>query len=115
MRVNKKSFTEAAKESGGVQAVIAKRLGVQRSTITMFLKKHPEMKEVLEREREEIIDVAEKELFTAVKEAKRWAVEKILDTLGKDRGYVEKTEIENTHKGEDFKLIIHPPVEKEKK
>ena len=88
-------FKDALVGSYGVQAVIAKKCEVDRSAITLFLDRHPELRELCKAEREKIIDVSENRLFKAANNGEKWAVDKILNTIGKNRGYIEKHEIES--------------------
>lgn len=95
-KLSVKKFKDALPGSYGVQAVIAKKCGVHRQTITDFLKKHPNLKELCMAEREKIIDVSENRLFKAADNGEKWAVDKILSTIGKNRGYVETTNIDHS-------------------
>ena len=94
MKITKTKFREAVKGSGGVQVIVAQRMDTVRSTITMYIQKNPWARELLNEEREKIIDLAENKLFKAAEEDKQWAIERILKNLGKNRGYTEKQEIE---------------------
>lgn len=89
-----KKFKAALKGSYGVQSVIAKACNVERSTITIFLNKHPDMRILCEQEREKIIDIAENRLHAEANKGKKWAIKSILSSIGKGRGYVEKQEID---------------------
>lgn len=89
-----KKFKLAMKGSYGVQSIIAKKCDVERMTITNFLDRNPEMRVLLEMEREKIIDVAENRLHTEVNSGKPWAIKKVLDSVGKKRGYVETQQVE---------------------
>lgn len=106
-----KKFKNALPGSYGVQSVIAKKCGVDRSAITLFLQKHdeahPELSVMLQQEREKIIDVSENRLFAAANQGKKWAVDKILSTIGKDRGYVERQENEQIGLIPDQKMELH--------
>ncbi len=97
-RITKKLFKDAAADSGGVQSIVAQRLEVSRQSVSVYIKKHEDMKAVLELERERIIDKAESELFKAADRGEKWAIDKILRTIGKNRGYIEKQELEITEK-----------------
>ena len=105
-KLNKKIFKNALSGSYGVQAVIAKKLNLSRSTITKFLNKHPNMKILCVQEREKIIDVAENRLFKAANNGDKWAIDKIISTIGKGRGYIETQEQSIEHKGDQIKIII---------
>ena len=88
-----KKFKDALVGSHGIQAIIAKRCQVDRSTITNFLDKHPKLRKVCILERERIIVVAENRLFKSADDGQKWAVDKVLSTIGKSRGYVETQDI----------------------
>ncbi|MCP6727461.1 MAG: hypothetical protein KJI69_05630 [Patescibacteria group bacterium] len=102
-KISKKKFIEAAKGTGGVQAVVAKKMGVERATVSIYVKKNPWAEEILETEREKIIDLAERKLFLAADNDEKWAIERILRTLGKSRGYGDYQQIDH---GEGLKIII---------
>lgn len=93
-RITKTNFKEAIIKTGGNQSVIAKRLGVGRSAISMFLKKNPEMGDFLNEEKEMIVDLAENQLLQALNRGEKWAVLRVLDTLGRKRGYSKDGPIE---------------------
>jgi len=105
-KITIKTFKMALPGSYGVQSVIAKKLDLTRSAVTQFLNKRPSMRRLCEQEREKIIDVSENRLFSAANKGEKWAVDKILSTIGKGRGYIESTESQVEHKGEQIKVII---------
>ncbi len=97
MRIAQDKFKKALIGSGGNQSTIAKRLGVGRSAVTMFLNKYPKMREILEAEAERIIDVAENVIDRAITKHRDIDVSKWKLTnsrRGKDRGYGKKIEQE---------------------
>lgn len=105
MKITIKKFKKALEGSIGVYASIAQKLDVDRSTITKYLKKHPELMPLVEEERERMIDLAENKLFTKINSGEWAPIQFYLKTKGKGRGYVEKQEIE--HSGEiDKKLEV---------
>ena len=119
-KINIKNFTEAANGSGGIQAIVAAKLKVSRTAISYFIRRIPKMKELLEKEREKIIDKAESELFKAADNGEKWAIERILKTIGKDRGYTEKIEIEQKTEhtiksARDIYNEVHPKRSSSKK
>lgn len=104
-KITRKSFLKAVKGTGGIQLAIAEKLNCERTALWKFLNKHPELRERLDQERESIVDMAEGALFSHVKNKERWATKYVLSTLGRQRGYVKKQEIEHT--GDNpVKLII---------
>jgi len=94
-RLSKTKVKEAIPGTGGIYSIIAQKCGVERSTITMFFQKEKnvKIKELAFQEREKIVDVSENKLFKAAEKGEQWAIERILKSLGKNRGYTEKQEI----------------------
>jgi len=95
-RISKKKFKEACKGSGGVGSVVAQKIGVDRTAIYHYLKKHPEMKEFLDEAGEKIIDVAENVIDKFITDGDgeycKWALTN--RKRGKARGYGSKQEVE---------------------
>ena len=80
-------------ETRGLITMAARRLGCSRSTIYNYLNEHEELRETLEEARQLQVDMAESKLFDAVDRGEPWAVNTVLKTLGRDRGYGERVEI----------------------
>lgn len=113
-KINHEKFVRALPGTGGVQSDIAAKLGVTRGRVTQFLDQFPEMRDMLNQERQKLIDVAEnvykealslqtkdtpkKTLPERVKRdnmrLKLKAAEKVVTTLGKNRGWIPKEERE---------------------
>jgi hypothetical protein len=72
----------------------AKALGCSHQTIYNYAKKHPTVQEAIDRNRGHVIDTAEVALFDAILSKEHWAVTFALKTIGKDRGYTSKHEID---------------------
>jgi hypothetical protein len=62
----------------------------------MLAHKYPKVQEAIDSFRGEFIDTAELSLKRAVMAGEGWAVCFALKTLGKERGYVEKQQIEHS-------------------
>lgn len=80
----------------GAVYVAAEKLEMRPSSLYERIKKSPELQAVRELYRGRLVDAAELKLEQAVKEGQPWAIPFVLKTLGRDRGYVEKQEVE-TH------------------
>lgn len=80
-------------ENKGLIYLAAKSLGCNQSTIHRRLQKNPKLRAVVERERGELLDTAERSLIEAVERGESWAVCFLLKTLGRGRGYSQKTEV----------------------
>jgi hypothetical protein len=83
------------RELGGNMAAVARALGVTRGAVFIFVRDHPTLKRVMLDCREARIDVAESALDRAVLNGEGWAISLTLKTIGKDRGYIERQEVEN--------------------
>lgn len=106
---------EAAKGSKGFITTIAKRLGCSRRYVYNLMDKYSTFKDAIIDERELMKDFAENQLFTQISEGNMTAIIFYLKTQAKDRGYIEKSEIE--HSGKDGgpieikEIFSHEPVE----
>ena len=74
----------------------AAKLGCHADTIYARAKECPALAAAMRHERGVVVDTAEQKLFDAITAGEPWAIQLALKTLGKDRGYVEKTEVEQT-------------------
>jgi hypothetical protein len=92
-KYNKKEIIAALVVSKGTVYIAARRLGCAANTIYRFAEKYPEVKEAMHHERGMQIDVAELQLQAAVNRGEPWAIALTLKTIGKDRGYTERTEV----------------------
>jgi hypothetical protein len=94
-----KKIAEALKQSRGMIAVAARKVGCARKTIYRRLEDSEELQEVLAEARDFTTDVAELKLFSAIEAGEGWAVKYYLSTQGKDRGYVERQQMEHSGPG----------------
>jgi hypothetical protein len=76
----------------GLVYLAAKQLGCKPDTIYARVRISPDVAGCLKSQRGEFVDVAELKLNQAVLGGEPWAVALVLKTLGKDRGYVERSE-----------------------
>lgn len=98
-KITKRRFAEAVKGSGGILQQIANKLQVNRSSVYNFIKKHPEYtKKLIFQAEEEIGDFAETALIQKIKEKDGSSIKWYLATKHKNRGYIERQEIEHTGK-----------------
>lgn len=93
-KVSVAEYHEAITQSHGILAAAARRLKVSRTAVYKATKRHPTLKTVLDDARAEVLDLAESRLFEAVNAGNLTAVIYLLSTLGKDRGYVTRQEIQ---------------------
>lgn len=95
----------ALKRHNGLIYLAAKTIGCSTSTIKMRIRDVPEVAEILKECRGQLVDVAEDRLLAAIKRDEPWAIAMALKTLGKERGYVERSE--HRHGGDDSA----PPIQ----
>lgn len=81
----------ALAETKGLVYLAARVVGCDPDTIYHRAKKSPDVAAAIRAHRGELIDRAEQKLSEAVDRGEAWAVALVLKTLGRDRGYVEKT------------------------
>jgi hypothetical protein len=84
---------EALRAAAGVQHIAAQKLGCARSTITYYKRKHPEIEEALEEIKESLIDLSEGVVWHHVRKKNLRAAQFVLETIGKQRGWVKRGEI----------------------
>ncbi len=80
--------------SRGIVSTAAQRLGCRTSTVSWFMERYPEVEEAARRGRELRIDLAEQALDHKVAQGDIVAILFTLKTQGKDRGYVERRELD---------------------
>lgn len=90
-------YAKALTESHGLVAPAARKLKVSRQAIYRMAKRHPTVQEAMKDARDDLVDLAEIRLFEAVNKGSLPAVFFALRTIGKDRGYGTRVEID--HKG----------------
>ncbi len=76
---------------GGIY-LAAQRLGCDPETVKNYCKRYPSVQAACEAKRGQMIDLAEQKLWQSIKKGEAWGVAFCLKTLGKERGYVERTE-----------------------
>ena len=91
-------------DCGGYISAIAKTLGCKIESIRNAINSNTELKELVYEQREELLDNAERGLVKAVNAGKLEAIKFVLSRLGRNRGYGQKLEVENT--GETSSRIV---------
>lgn len=85
-------FIEAIPGTGGVISLIAKKIPCTWHTAARYIANFPTIQQAYNDEVESILDMAEAQLFNAVKGGDFPAIKYLLSTKGKKRGYYEKQE-----------------------
>ena len=105
-RYTQEQIKDAIIKAGGFISIACKSLDCTRKTIYNYMDKYPELKEVVIDIREQYLDVAEAALIKNVKDGKSSDIKYFLNTQGKKRGYIEKSELDITSGEEPIKINI---------
>lgn len=73
-------------------------LNVTPHRLSRFIGLRPQLINLMRSFRSSLVDIAESHLIDAIQNGERWAVQLVLKTLGKNKGYTEKQEISHTHR-----------------
>jgi hypothetical protein len=91
-RYTTKQVIDALQRAKGMVSLAAKNLKCDPSTIRNYIKRYPSVAEAMKEVREATTDIAELSLYRAIQEGQAWAVSLYLRTVGRDRGYGERTD-----------------------
>lgn len=81
---------------GNTPSGAASILGCHPDTIRNYARRYAKVRAAILSERKSLVDIAERGLRNALLRDEAWAVTFTLKTLGKEEGYVERTETEHT-------------------
>lgn len=103
---------EAIKGSLGVITRIANKLNVNWNTADKYIKMYPTCIEALKMERETIKDRAEMNLYKAIYEDEDVQTSKwYLGIMARDRGYIEKVDINHSGKVDNVITVSKEDIE----
>jgi hypothetical protein len=94
---HKKAVLEALEKSLGVVTTACKQAGVGRTQFYAWLKEDAEFKQSVEDIGEIALDFAESQLHKQIGEGNSTATIFYLKTKGKNRGYIERQEVQQTN------------------
>ena len=98
MKATKEQILVAIRKGKGIVTSVCQQLSISRQAFYLRANKDEEIFEALQEAREEIIDFAETKLIQLIGDGNANAIFFYLKTVGKNRGYIEKQEIEQTSK-----------------
>lgn len=104
-RYTAEQMVDALLKAKGLVSVAAKMLGCTPRTVHAYINRYATVAQAKTEAREGILDMAEARLFQAIDKGEPWAISSILRTLGKERGYVERTE--QDHRGSVDHFIVN--------
>jgi hypothetical protein len=96
------------REFSGNMAAVARSFGVTRQAVWEFVQKREKLKAITVECREALKDNAESALHSAILKGEAWAICFFLKTQAKDRGYIERGEVQ--HSGEVRQRVIEEVV-----
>lgn len=103
-----KNIIDAVGKNGGNIAGAAKSLHCERAAIYRMISKHPELKDLINIIREDILNEAEISLLDRIREGNITSIIFALKTLGKSRGYASAGE----KKSDNLKYINETALKK---
>lgn len=87
---------EALEKSLGIVTTATKAAGISRETHYRWMKEDPEYKEKVDSIGDIALDFAESQLHKQIREGNSTATIFFLKTKGKNRGYIERQEVQQT-------------------
>lgn len=106
--LDKTILIQAIRDASGNIAGVARRMGCTRKTIYNWIERDKDVAEELHEVRENLLDECEKTLFDIAKQGNLGAIMFILRTIGKDRGYVERSEVDNRLITKGYEVDVSP-------
>ena len=91
-RYTPKQMSDMLTEMKGMVFLTAKRLGCDPDTVLRYCKRYPSVQAAKDAQRGEMVDAAELKLWQSIQNGEAWGITYCLSRLGKERGYVERTE-----------------------
>jgi len=114
MRVSVERLVECCRRSNGIISAVAMMLGVDWHTADKYIKNCPEAQDAFQSARESILDVAESKLIQIVNNSQHprnfEAIQFLLSTVAKKRGYT--TKVEQEHSGIKAPPALNIVIEK---
>jgi hypothetical protein len=93
-KYSNKKIISVLNAHGGIIKTSADELKITRKTLYSYINENPELKEAWMDAKESALDEAETSLITQVRDLNTAATIFFLKTLGKDRGYTERKELD---------------------
>jgi hypothetical protein len=103
---NKKAMLEALEKTRGVVTDAAKMVGIDRKTHYQWMKEDPDYAAATGDTLNAAIDFAESKLHTLIENGDTAATIFLLKTIGKNRGYTERQELEHKHDDNTLRIIV---------
>lgn len=112
MKVTATQAAEALKEQKGFVTHAAKQLGISRRQLHNIINNYPTVKEALDDAREGMKDIAESKIYDKIEAGDTTMIIFYAKTQMKDRGYVERQEMDVTSGGESLSASLDKLISK---
>jgi hypothetical protein len=111
----KEQVETAIRKACGILSGAGEILGMPRRSVSRYLERYPELREVQDEVRQQMVDKAEQVLYQHLAEGNDKVAIFIAKTLGKDRGWSERSEVTGANGGPVSvavaKVVVLPPEE----
>jgi len=104
-RFSAKRMIEELTRTKGMVYIAAENLGCTPQTVYNYVNSNPEIAAAKELAEGKVLDQAELNLYKAILNGEPWALQFVLKTKGKKRGYVERTELTGADGTELIKTV----------
>ena len=98
-RYTSDQIEEALRASAGIRSVAARKLGCSPTTVGKYIERYKKLRSVIAEVVDETLDLAEGQMLKAIGDGNMTAIIFYLKTKGKNRGYVERTELSGKEGG----------------
>lgn len=102
---NKEKFLEVIDLAAGNISVSCKKIGISRKTYYRWMDEDEDFRNKVNEINEALLDMAETMLMKGIKDGKTTEIIFYLKTKGRERGYVERQELDHTTKGKELNLL----------
>jgi len=100
-----KRMVDELTRTKGMVYIAAENLGCVPQTIYNYVNEYPAVAAAKELAEGKVLDIAELNLYKAIQNGEPWALQFVLKTKGKKRGYVERTEFTG-EEGQPITVVI---------
>ncbi len=108
-------FKEAIEKTGGTYLHIANKLGVDSGTVAHYISRN-NLGDLIQQAKRDAVDSAQNKLLLAVDRNEKWAIEKVLDSWGRDRGFGKEplVQVNNNTQNNDNRSVNFSEIYAEK-
>jgi DNA invertase Pin-like site-specific DNA recombinase len=103
-KIRKDVFLDLLSHSYGILSTACRALDVSRVTVYSWMEQDPQFKREVDEIREFSKDFVEQKMFEGIKDGNTQLITFYLSRIARDRGYIEKTEMEHTFTGKTLRV-----------